>query len=174
MALAWRILTHDKGRTTLAVAGVFLTILLVFVQLGFFIALPRGGFGSRRMRARFPRAASIGVFMFSLVMLTDRETAADSPDWIDWNGANFFEPCQDDCDVSLSGGRQISMSMIRIMLAHNPVPPWQWTWGDAGIVDGEFSWRLATFWHALDLEPRVGFGKRFGDMQAAEFWGAVA
>ena len=42
-ALAWRILTHDKGRTALAVAGVFLAIVLVFVQLGFFIAVPRGG-----------------------------------------------------------------------------------------------------------------------------------
>jgi putative ABC transport system permease protein len=43
LALAWRILTHDKGRTALAVAGVFLAILLVFIQLGFFIAVPRGG-----------------------------------------------------------------------------------------------------------------------------------
>jgi len=42
-ALAWRILSHDKGRTALAVAGVFLAIVLVFVQLGFFIAVPRGG-----------------------------------------------------------------------------------------------------------------------------------
>ncbi len=43
LVLAWRILTHDKGRTALAVAGVFMAILLVFVQLGFFIAVPRGG-----------------------------------------------------------------------------------------------------------------------------------
>ena len=43
LTLAWRILAHDKGRTALAVAGVFLAILLVFVQLGFFIAVPRGG-----------------------------------------------------------------------------------------------------------------------------------
>ena len=42
-ALAWRILTHDKGRTALAEAGVLLAILLVFVQLGFFVAVPRGG-----------------------------------------------------------------------------------------------------------------------------------
>jgi putative ABC transport system permease protein len=42
-ALAWRMLTYDKGRTALAVAGVFMAILLVFVQLGFFIAVPRGG-----------------------------------------------------------------------------------------------------------------------------------
>jgi len=42
-ALAWRILTYDKGRTVLAVVGVFMAILLVFVQLGFFIAVPQGG-----------------------------------------------------------------------------------------------------------------------------------
>jgi putative ABC transport system permease protein len=42
-ALAWRILTHDKGRSALAIAGVFMAILLVFVELGFFIAVPRGG-----------------------------------------------------------------------------------------------------------------------------------
>jgi hypothetical protein len=64
--------------------------------------------------------------------------------------------------------------MTRIMLIHNPVPPWGWHWGGAGIVDGAFSRRLVTFWHALDIEPEIGIAKRVGDMQAAEFWGAVA
>src|SRR5215813_5540760 len=41
--LAWRILTHDKARTMLAVAGVFMAILLIFVELGFFFAVPQGG-----------------------------------------------------------------------------------------------------------------------------------
>src|SRR5437660_10633765 len=40
--LAWRILTHDKGRTLLAIAGVFMAILLIFVELGFFFAVPQG------------------------------------------------------------------------------------------------------------------------------------
>jgi putative ABC transport system permease protein len=43
LALAWRILAYDKDRTAIAVAGVFLAILLVFVQLDFFSAVPRGG-----------------------------------------------------------------------------------------------------------------------------------
>ena len=43
VVLAWRILTHDKGRTALAIAGVFMAILLVFVELGFFFAVPQGG-----------------------------------------------------------------------------------------------------------------------------------
>jgi putative ABC transport system permease protein len=42
-ALAWRILSHDKGRSALAIAGVFLAILLVYIELGFFIAVPQGG-----------------------------------------------------------------------------------------------------------------------------------
>ena len=41
--LAWRILIHEKGRTALALAGVFIAILLVFIELGFFVAVPQGG-----------------------------------------------------------------------------------------------------------------------------------
>jgi putative ABC transport system permease protein len=41
--LAWRILTYDKRRTALALMGIFMAILLVFVQLGLFYAVPRGG-----------------------------------------------------------------------------------------------------------------------------------
>jgi putative ABC transport system permease protein len=41
--LAWRILVHEKGRTALAFAGIFIAILLVFIELGFFIAVPQGG-----------------------------------------------------------------------------------------------------------------------------------
>ena len=43
VALAWRILTHEKGRSALAIAGVFMAILLIFVELGFFFAVPQGG-----------------------------------------------------------------------------------------------------------------------------------
>src|SRR5690349_8573977 len=35
-AVAWRILTYQKGRTALAVGGIFVAILLIFVELGFF------------------------------------------------------------------------------------------------------------------------------------------
>jgi putative ABC transport system permease protein len=43
LAIAWRILTHQKGRTALALGGIFIAILLIFVELGFFIAVPQGG-----------------------------------------------------------------------------------------------------------------------------------
>jgi putative ABC transport system permease protein len=43
ISLAWRILTHQKGRTALALVGIFMAILLVFIQLGLFYAVPQGG-----------------------------------------------------------------------------------------------------------------------------------
>jgi putative ABC transport system permease protein len=43
LQLAWRILADQKGRSALATGGVFVAILLIFVELGFFVAVPQGG-----------------------------------------------------------------------------------------------------------------------------------
>ena len=43
LKIAWRILAHQKGRTSLTIGGIFIAILLIFVELGFFIAVPQGG-----------------------------------------------------------------------------------------------------------------------------------
>ena len=72
------------------------------------------------------------VVMSWVVILASRGAVAGPPDWIDWNGENFFESCQSDCSVSLSGGRQITTAMTRIMLIHNPVPAWEWHWAMLG------------------------------------------
>jgi putative ABC transport system permease protein len=41
--VAWRLLTHDKGRNALAIGGILLAILLIFLQLGFYMSVPKGG-----------------------------------------------------------------------------------------------------------------------------------
>lgn len=43
LQIAWRILADQKGRTVLATGGIFIAILLVFIELGFFVAVPQGG-----------------------------------------------------------------------------------------------------------------------------------
>src|SRR6266853_104213 len=43
LQVAWRILVDQKGRTALATGGIFIAILLIFVELGFFVAVPQGG-----------------------------------------------------------------------------------------------------------------------------------
>jgi putative ABC transport system permease protein len=41
--LAWRILSHEQGRSGLAVGGILVAILLMFLQIGFYSSVPRGG-----------------------------------------------------------------------------------------------------------------------------------
>jgi putative ABC transport system permease protein len=43
MMVAWRMLTDDRGRSALAIGGISIALLLVFLQLGFYLAVPRGG-----------------------------------------------------------------------------------------------------------------------------------
>ncbi len=41
--VAWRLLTYDKGRSALAIAGIFVAVLMIFLQLGFYASVPEGG-----------------------------------------------------------------------------------------------------------------------------------
>ena len=41
--VAWRILLHEKGRNLLAIAGMFIAILMIFLQLGFYASVPKTG-----------------------------------------------------------------------------------------------------------------------------------
>ena len=43
MLVAWRMLTDERGRSALAIGGISIALLLVFLQLGFYLAVPRGG-----------------------------------------------------------------------------------------------------------------------------------
>ena len=43
MLVAWRMLSDDRGRSALAIGGISVALLLVFLQLGFYLAVPRGG-----------------------------------------------------------------------------------------------------------------------------------
>jgi putative ABC transport system permease protein len=41
--VAWRMLVHEKGRNLLAIAGIFIAVLMIFLQLGFYSSVPKGG-----------------------------------------------------------------------------------------------------------------------------------
>jgi putative ABC transport system permease protein len=41
--VAWRLLAHEPGRSALAVGGIIIALLLIFLQLGFYAAVPKGG-----------------------------------------------------------------------------------------------------------------------------------
>ena len=39
----WRILTHERAKSGLAIGGIFIAVLLIFLQLGFYFSVPEGG-----------------------------------------------------------------------------------------------------------------------------------
>lgn len=41
--IAWRMLMHEKGRNALAIGGIFIAVLMIFLQLGFYASVPKGG-----------------------------------------------------------------------------------------------------------------------------------
>src|SRR3974390_2848998 len=41
--VAWRILIYEKGRNMLAMAGIFIAVVMIFLQLGFYASVPEGG-----------------------------------------------------------------------------------------------------------------------------------
>jgi len=41
--IAWRMLTHERRRSAIAIAGILVAILLMFIQTGLYSAVPRGG-----------------------------------------------------------------------------------------------------------------------------------
>ena len=43
MLVALRMLNHERGRSALAISGIGIAILLIFLQLGFYFSVPRGG-----------------------------------------------------------------------------------------------------------------------------------
>ena len=40
--VAWRMLTDEKARSALAVGGIFISVLMIFLQLGFYNCVPKG------------------------------------------------------------------------------------------------------------------------------------
>jgi putative ABC transport system permease protein len=41
--VAFRILTHEKARSAVAILAIFIAVLMIFLQLGFYSAVPKGG-----------------------------------------------------------------------------------------------------------------------------------
>jgi putative ABC transport system permease protein len=41
--IAWRTLMNEKGRNALAIGGIFIAVLMIFLQLGFYFSVPKAG-----------------------------------------------------------------------------------------------------------------------------------
>jgi len=85
---------------------------------------------------------------------------------------DLLSPCSADCLLTAAFGRYVETSMTDIFFDPKPVP-WNWNYGDINFTSITFGRKLADYAHLISLEPEVGAGKRFGDADEYEFWGAL-
>jgi hypothetical protein len=116
------------------------------------------------------------VFCFLPEAADAGESSPTTPEqeqsWVAWYGDNYFGSCDGNCAVSVLAGPQVETHMAQIFIT-NPKPPWDWKYGNSSLLSVPFSRRLLMIWDVIDIEPEVGFGKRFGDMHAEQVWAAV-
>jgi hypothetical protein len=114
------------------------------------------------------RTAALALLFACSTLLSNSARAAD---WIEWHWGSLDQPCAGDCAAMVFAGSQVNTHLQPIVF--KAIPPWRWDVGDGGFVGTTVSRRMATLFHFVDLEPEIGFGKRFGDMDEAEVWAAL-
>lgn len=85
---------------------------------------------------------------------------------------DLLSPCLGDCQVTTALGRYVETSMSSIFFDPKPAP-WSWDYGDINFTSLTFARKIAEYGNYISFEPEVGVGKRFGDANEYEFWGAL-
>jgi hypothetical protein len=99
-------------------------------------------------------------------------TQAPAEEGVSLRFYDLLSPCSGDCQLTAAFGRYVETSMSSIFFDPN-LAPWDWTYGDINFASLTFGRKVADFGHYISLEPEVGVGKRFGDANEFEFWGAL-
>ena len=99
-------------------------------------------------------------------------TQAPAEEGVSLRFYDLLSPCSGDCQLTTAFGRYVETSMSSIFFDPK-LAPWDWTYGDINFASLTFGRKVADFGHYISLEPEVGVGKRFGDADEFEFWGAL-
>jgi hypothetical protein len=94
--------------------------------------------------------------------------AADPPYW------GLFEPCDGDCALAIYAGSYVENSMNKVLL-NAPELPFTWDYEGSDRFAGiALSRKTGTILSRVDIEPEIGFGRRFGRQEGVlEAWAAV-
>ena len=85
---------------------------------------------------------------------------------------DLLSPCSGDCQLTTAFGRYVETSMSNIFFDLE-LAPWDWDYGDINFASLTFGRKLADYGHWITFEPEVGVGRRFGDADEYEVWGAL-
>lgn len=85
---------------------------------------------------------------------------------------DLLSPCNGDCLATAAAGRYVETSMSDIFFDPQ-LNPWKWDYGDITFGSITFGRKLADYGRHISFEPEAGIGRRFGDADEYEFWGAL-
>ena len=112
-------------------------------------------------RLRWPRVARLG----GLLGLITCPVAAEPL-------GGLLAPCRGDCAAAVYWGTYVDDSMTDLVA--DPESPLAWSYRDDHLVALAFSREVAqAFRGRLRFEPEVGVGRRFGEQDETEIWGAL-
>ena len=83
-------------------------------------------------------------------------------------------PCDGKCGVHVYGGQFLDTSQSNVLGVKSFVPPWDYDYGNSGLVGIAFSRRIITGYDSFAIEAEFGAAQRFGSgASATEVWGAL-
>jgi hypothetical protein len=82
--------------------------------------------------------------------------------------------CAGNCAVTGYAGPRLDTSLSHVLgFKESFIPPWQYNFGDSGLVGAAFSRVLLDGGQWADIEAELGVGQRFGSLHEQEVWVAL-
>jgi len=115
----------------------------------------------------------IRCLVASLLLLAPAALAA-SADAGNPRFGGLFAPCAGDCALAIYTGSYVENSMNDVLISA-PELPFTWDYNGADRFAGiALSRKVGTILYRVDVEPEIGFGRRFGRQDGVyEVWAAL-
>jgi hypothetical protein len=82
--------------------------------------------------------------------------------------------CSGDCALTISIGPRLETTLRSALALEQPyTAPWNWKYGNSGIVSATLSKRYAWIEDTIYFEPEMGLGQRYGALRETEAWVAL-
>lgn len=82
--------------------------------------------------------------------------------------------CDGDCALTISIGPRLETTLRSALALEQPyTAPWNWQYGNSGIVSAALSKRYAWIDDTIYFEPEIGLGQRYGALRETEVWVAI-
>lgn len=82
--------------------------------------------------------------------------------------------CTGDCALTISIGPRLETTLRSALALEQPyTAPWNWRYGNSGMVSAALSKRYAWIEDTIYVEPEIGLGQRYGALRETEAWVAL-